>query len=276
MKVASIERPPEKPPNSSEVSNHESGKGDQFSEVDSEAATVLVEYNGDPELDRIFTQVDQKVPHDDDDEFSRAPTVVLGTEGVSQLDSKQCEVSQSINTLRSDIMKKVKREIVEEVGKRLKDGICTNCVQTGQYSGSCPLKSSRVMSSKPTEVSSSSATKERVSFISEYSELVRIKAHVNKHAAVVMVDGGSTGDFIDEAYVRSYGISTSMFDIQKSVQLADGTEYNCKSYVVVTVRMGIFSEIRKLSVIPLSGYDVILGIPWLRKHTPEFKWFLCK
>ena len=104
------------------------------------------------------------------------------------------------------------------------------------------------------------------------SELIRVKGYVNRYSAIVMVDGGSTGNFIDSAYVKRYELNTHKLGAAKSVRLADGSTHICRDYVTVNLRMGNLKQLATLNVIPLDGYDVILGIPWLRLNNPEFNW----
>src|ERR1700676_1602617 len=104
------------------------------------------------------------------------------------------------------------------------------------------------------------------------SELIRIRGYVNRYPAIVMVDGGSTGNFIDSKYVLEHQLHTLKLGEAKSVSLADGRTHLCRSYVTCNVRMGNLKQLITLNIIPLDGYDVILGIPWLRLNNPEFNW----
>jgi hypothetical protein len=69
-------------------------------------------------------------------------------------------------------------------------------------------------------------------------------------------------------FVRSHGVKTTPYDKPKCVVLADGTPYVCKYYTVVRISMGKLSELRRFDIIPLSEYNIIAGIPWLRTHNP--------
>jgi hypothetical protein len=44
------------------------------------------------------------------------------------------------------------------------------------------------------------------------------------------------------------------------------------SYIVSVIRIGGLTESVELAIIPLVGYDVILGIPWLQRHNPSIDW----
>src|SRR3982074_1022350 len=104
------------------------------------------------------------------------------------------------------------------------------------------------------------------------SELIRIRGYVNRNPAIVMVDGGSTGNFIDSKYVQEYQLHKHKLGEAKAVRLADGSTHLCRSYAICYVRMGQLRHLILFNVIPLDGYDAILGIPWLRLNNPEFNW----
>ena len=296
-----------KPPDSSSSDGLVSGVNDTTvdtppddsdGEVDSQATTEPVEYEPNSQLDEIDQQ--SSPPAAEDDEFSLAPTVsidqylvssqsennssqsavvtssgsensnnqpavVVPSDGTSELaeSSSTDDAVGHLSMIRKALLSRVKKEVLEEIIKRVKDGYCTHCKQPGHYSYACPVK--RAAQSGASEI-------DRVSSDRERGELVRIKANVDGHKAVVMVDGGSTGDFIDPEFVRSHGVKTTPYVKPKCVVLADGTPYVCKYYTVVRISMGKLSELRRFDIIPLSGYNIIAGIPWLRTHNPVFDW----
>jgi hypothetical protein len=67
------------------------------------------------------------------------------------------------------------------------------------------------------------------------SELIRIRGYVNRYPAIVMVDGGSTGNFIDSKYVQEYQLHKHKLGEAKAVLLADGSTHLCRSYVTCYV-----------------------------------------
>jgi hypothetical protein len=87
-----------------------------------------------------------------------------------------------------------------------------------------------------------------------------------------MLDSGSTGDFISEKLVQSCKLYKRKYESPKPVWLADGKEHIIESYVDSTIKLGDLIERVELAVIPLVGYDVILGIPWLTRHNPVIDW----
>src|ERR1700736_4762735 len=88
----------------------------------------------------------------------------------------------------------------------------------------------------------------------------------------MIVDSGSTGDFISEAYVSKYNIHSKPYEGSRTVWLADGKQHAVTSYVVCVISIGGLTESVELAIIPLVGDDVILGIPWLQRHNPSVNW----
>jgi hypothetical protein len=88
----------------------------------------------------------------------------------------------------------------------------------------------------------------------------------------MMVDSGSTGDFISEAYVSKYRMHRKSYESSKTVWLADGKQHTVTSYIVCVISIGGLTESVELAIIPLVGYDVILGTPWLQRHNPSINW----
>ena len=108
----------------------------------------------------------------------------------------------------------------------------------------------------------------RIASVSVPGQLVKLEGTVDKNRVIVMVDSGSTGDFISEKLVQSCKLYKRKYEFAKTVWLADGKEHIIESYVDSTIELGDLIERVELAVIPLVGYDVILGIPWLTRHNP--------
>jgi Reverse transcriptase (RNA-dependent DNA polymerase)/RNase H-like domain found in reverse transcriptase/Retroviral aspartyl protease len=112
----------------------------------------------------------------------------------------------------------------------------------------------------------------RISSVRAPGKLIKLSGMVNRIRAVILVDSGSTGDFISEEYVRQHKLPVQECEHSKSVWLADGKQYTVRSYVESTVRVGNLVESIELAVIPLSDFDVIVGTPWLTRHNPSINW----
>lgn len=112
----------------------------------------------------------------------------------------------------------------------------------------------------------------RIASVTVPGQLVKLEGTLDKHRAIVLVDSGSTGDFISEKLVQRCKLYKRKYESAKTVWLADGKEYIIQSYVDSTIKSGDLIERVELAVIPLVGYDVILGISWLTRHNPVIDW----
>src|SRR4029079_843666 len=112
----------------------------------------------------------------------------------------------------------------------------------------------------------------RISSVNRSNELIRIRGHVGKHSATVMIDSGSTGNFIENSYVNSNRLGKWKLKVPESVRLADGTMHKCTHYSTVNIRMGIVKHLIHLNIMPLKAANVILGIPWLQQYEPTIDW----
>ena len=93
----------------------------------------------------------------------------------------------------------------------------------------------------------------------------------SKAEAVVLLDSGATGNFVSESFVRTNGFITQPSSNQ--VSLADGRTTNSPGMLhEVSIRIGTYTDKLNLIVTPLHGYDIILGMDWLRSYNPRIDW----
>jgi hypothetical protein len=111
------------------------------------------------------------------------------------------------------------------------------------------------------------------------SRLIKIKGTINGHRAVVLVDCGASGDFISERFVQQHNLKltptagTDRGRVKQSVTLADGTVKQLAGMLSkASLVIGTYSDGINLSVMPLQGYDCILGMTWLTQHKPHIQW----
>src|SRR4051812_29022463 len=103
--------------------------------------------------------------------------------------------------------------------------------------------------------------------------LLKLAAKINKqHSTSIMVDSGSTGDFISSTLVERLQLPTRRLRPHREVYLADGSKHLCSQQVKCRIETGAISEEVQLAVIPLEGHDIIYGHPWLRRHNPSIDW----
>ena len=87
----------------------------------------------------------------------------------------------------------------------------------------------------------------------------------------MLLDSGSTHDFISTDLVKKHNISTTTGSDVLNVTLADGSVRSqpiTKTDSLKTV-VGDFSEHQQFLVFPMTRYDVILGKPWLTRTNPQ-------
>lgn len=103
--------------------------------------------------------------------------------------------------------------------------------------------------------------------------LIRFRGRINGRDGELMLDSGSSSNFISPSFIRKHGLRTQELETEQRVRLADGREH--------TVRRGIMNAVVKwdgwsgtvtLLVLPLQQYDVILGMTWLKKYNPHINW----
>ena len=91
--------------------------------------------------------------------------------------------------------------------------------------------------------------------------------------AKVLIDCGSTTDFISKRFVHKNNIPTVNTDQCQVVKLADGSkQLTCKIVEQFPLFISSRSMKANLLVLPIENYDIILGMPWLRKHNPIIDW----
>ena len=91
-----------------------------------------------------------------------------------------------------------------------------------------------------------------------------------------MIDSGATGySFVDESFAHDQQMTLIPLRHARDVQMFDGSP-PISGMITHVVRgqlsLDQHTETTFFFVTKLSGYEVILGIPWLRKHNPTIDW----
>ena len=98
---------------------------------------------------------------------------------------------------------------------------------------------------------------------------------MNGRQCVFMLDSGATGNFVSLGFVQKHSFVTSSLPRQDTVTLADGSTQTTGSMVqAAAVRIDSYADRLDLVTLPLTGYDVILGMPWLYHYNPVVNWQL--
>ena len=100
---------------------------------------------------------------------------------------------------------------------------------------------------------------------------IKIEGKFQNVTVNVMIDSGSSGNFISKRLVSENGIKCCR-QSKKRVRLANGETEEVGEFVLGELQIRNHQEPIQLSVVRLEGYDVILGMPWLRLHNPRMDW----
>jgi hypothetical protein len=107
------------------------------------------------------------------------------------------------------------------------------------------------------------------------SPLIKINSCINGRSAMLMIDSGSTSNFISSSFTKTNKIKTQVLnrEYEQKVQLADGKEYVVKEIVeLANLSWDGWKGKVTLLVLPLSHYDIILGMKWLKESNPKIDW----
>lgn len=87
----------------------------------------------------------------------------------------------------------------------------------------------------------------------------------------ILLDTGSTHNFVSQNLAKNMNLNTEICSDMK-VTLADGTTRNCGRKIInMKWTMGGVDFTSNFHAIPLGGYDLVLGVQWLRQVSPV--WF---
>ena len=126
--------------------------------------------------------------------------------------------------------------------------------------------------SDPAVESSDATPKAHISSVAMGAEhdLLCVTGKVNGRKATMLIDSGSTHDFLSSEFVRRHNLKTDTATKELKVTLADGSSRTqpLETAGPVKVVVADFSETQTFTVLPLARYDAILGMPWLSRHNP--------
>jgi hypothetical protein len=103
--------------------------------------------------------------------------------------------------------------------------------------------------------------------------LLKLVGTLAGHRATFMVDSGATGNFVSSEFVSKHKLDSSRLPQRDIVTLANGTKEPTGRYLkAASIVIGSYTEEVDLVAIPLPGFDVIIGMPWLSKYNPDIDW----
>jgi transposase InsO family protein len=93
--------------------------------------------------------------------------------------------------------------------------------------------------------------------------------------ANVLLDSGATGDFIDPNFKNEIGVLEKPKRNPTIIRGLNGDEFEAivdSETEKLPMTIQNHSENITFDVTPLGAYDIVLGIPWLRRHNPSINW----
>jgi hypothetical protein len=91
---------------------------------------------------------------------------------------------------------------------------------------------------------------------------------IQKHPVTILVDSGSSHSFVSASLAfQLTGVQALSSEL--SVQVANGERFSCSTYFPqASWAVDGYDFSSDLRVLPLSSYDIILGIDWLEQFSP--------
>ena len=107
--------------------------------------------------------------------------------------------------------------------------------------------------------------------------MIKVQLHRQQELVIIyaMIDSGATEDFIDQGICEKHRIETTQAKKPREIYLADGKS-SMMGPVTHTARVPMeiesHREMALFHVVNLKNHELILGMPWLRKHSPTMEW----
>ena len=101
---------------------------------------------------------------------------------------------------------------------------------------------------------------------------LELAARIGHRPMRVMVDSGSTGNYIDARECTARRIKIEAEDRSEELKMADGTVVKTEGRVQFVLKCGGYRGQISARVFPNMNKPMILGIPWLSKENPHIDW----
>lgn len=99
-------------------------------------------------------------------------------------------------------------------------------------------------------------------------------AQVADTTATVLLDSGASRDFISSRFVADNSLPTSPLPGLLRVRLANGSLSTSALGCQLPFSISTYSDSRLFTITELQGYDIILGMPFLKQYNPVIDWQL--
>ena len=101
---------------------------------------------------------------------------------------------------------------------------------------------------------------------------LELAAKIGQRSFRVLVDSGSTGNYIDARECTTRGIKIEAEDNPEELKMADGTVVQMEGRVQFVLKCGGYRGKISARVFPNMNKQRVLGIPWLSKEKPPIDW----
>jgi len=107
--------------------------------------------------------------------------------------------------------------------------------------------------------------------------MVQVRLFGTKRQVTInaMIDSGATKDFIDKGFCSKCNIRTTRAKTTREVYLADG-QPSAMGPITHTAKVpmdiGSHRELATFQVAKRPNHEVILGMSWLKQHSPRIDW----
>ena len=185
----------------------------------------------------------------------------------------------------------------EEKKRRQRDRLCFYCGKEGHTAWYCPNKRnhsktnigkpdyqlraiqevqpSNEVNTKKTITEVSNRINEHTIAATQLGKHLKLTARISNKSAIVLLDSGATGNFMDPNFQEKIGILGKPKVKPTLIRGLNGKELE----TVLEIESGPLPMIIQnhmeninFDVTPLGEYDIVLGIPWLQYHNPTIDW----
>jgi len=108
-------------------------------------------------------------------------------------------------------------------------------------------------------------------------KLIKLEGTLAGRPAVGLLDSGASGNFVSSSFIHAHGLTIASVandgERRLRVTLADGSQQEARGMLQdAELVLGTYRDRISSVALPLSGYDFILGMPWLEKVQPHINW----
>jgi Reverse transcriptase (RNA-dependent DNA polymerase)/RNase H-like domain found in reverse transcriptase/Retroviral aspartyl protease len=99
-----------------------------------------------------------------------------------------------------------------------------------------------------------------------------VSAFLKNSLVQILIDSGSTGNFISLELVKNLGLQHSPLSQPRTLYFANRSHAIIENYLATTLSINGAKFDVTLEIVPDLAHPVILGMPWLRRFNPVIEW----